>query len=76
MRLFNMTIDTQPISLVINSYLNLKTYSITCITFLDRIVWQKLDQACETGKMSKALWMGHGWVLHGAHGACAHGTET
>jgi hypothetical protein len=71
-----MTIDTQPISLVINSYLNLKTYSITCIIFLDIIVWQKLDQTRESGKMFKALWMGHGWVLHGAHGACVHGIET
>jgi hypothetical protein len=57
-RLFNMTIDTQPILLVIDSYLNLKTHSITCIYFLNIIVWQKLDQACESGKMSKALWMG------------------
>lgn len=76
MHLFNMMIDTWPISLVINFYLNLKTYFITCINFLDIIVWQKLNQACESEKMSKTLWMGHGWVLHGAHRVCMRGIET
>jgi len=61
MHLFNMTIDTQPISLVINSHLNLKTYFITCINFPNKILWQKLDETCESGKMSKALWMGFAW---------------
>jgi hypothetical protein len=48
-------------SLVIKSYLNLKTYFITCINFLNKILWQKLDETCESGKMSKALWMGFAW---------------
>jgi hypothetical protein len=35
-------IDTQHLLVIINSYLNLKTYSITFINYLDTIVWQKL----------------------------------
>jgi hypothetical protein len=56
-------IDRQHIPLVINSYLNFKTYSITFINCLDRIVWQKLNEEWETWKRSKASWMGHGaWM--------------
>jgi hypothetical protein len=68
MWLFDVTIDMWPIPLVINSYLNLKTYSITCINCYDGIVQQKLNQAFESEKRFKALWTGHGWVLHG--GTC------
>jgi len=53
----------QRIPIVINSYLNLKTYSITFINCLYRIVRWKLDKMWESWKRSKASWMGHGaWM--------------
>jgi hypothetical protein len=56
-------IDTQRLLVIINSYLNLKTYSITFINYLDTIVWQKLYEVWESWKRSKASWMGHGaWM--------------
>jgi len=61
--LFVVTIDMRRIVVIINSYLNLKTYSITFINCLDRIVLWKLDKVWESWKRSKVSWMGHGsWM--------------
>lgn len=61
MCLFDVTIDTWSIPLVINSYLDLKTYSITCMNCSNGIVQQKLNQTCESGKRLKR----YGWVWMG-----------
>jgi hypothetical protein len=53
----------QHILVVINSYLNLKTYSITFINCLDKVVWWKLDKMWKSWKRFKMSWMGHGaWM--------------
>jgi hypothetical protein len=53
----------QHIPVVINSYLNFITYSITFINCLDKVVWPKLEEVWESWKRSKASWMGHGaWI--------------
>jgi hypothetical protein len=56
--LFVVTIDTWCIPLVINSYLNLKTYSITFSNCPDRVVRWKTKR----GKVEKGLKC-HGWVM-------------
>jgi len=60
---FIVMIDTWCIPLIINSYLNFKTYSITFINCPNRVVWQKLEKMWESWKRFKASWMGHGaWM--------------
>jgi hypothetical protein len=53
--------DTRCISVVNNSYVKLKTYSITFINCLDRVVLWKLDEKCKSWKRFEALWMGIAW---------------
>jgi hypothetical protein len=54
-----MTIDTQCIPLVINSYLNFKTYSIIFINYFHKVVRWKLNEMWESWKGLKC----HGWVM-------------
>jgi len=76
-----MSINMQCIWLVINSYLNLKTYSITFINCFNKVVQQKLNEVLESWKRSKTSWMGHrawGWniilgTLHISMGICFEG---
>jgi len=44
-----------------NSYLNLKTYSIILINFFNKIIQEKLDETWESWKRSKTSWMGITW---------------
>ncbi len=60
---FVVMIDMWCILIVINSYLKLKTYSITFINCLNKGVWQKLNEMWESWKRFKTLCMGHGaWM--------------
>ncbi len=54
-------INMQHILLVINPYLNLKTYSITFISCLDKIIWRKLNKKWESWKRPKISLMGIAW---------------
>jgi hypothetical protein len=56
-----MTIDMRHILLVINSYLNFKTYSITFINCRDKVIQWKLDKVLKSWKRSKMSWIGIAW---------------
>jgi hypothetical protein len=59
--LFIVMIDTWCILVINNSYLNFKTYCITFIICLDRIVQRKLNETWESWKRFKVSWMGITW---------------
>jgi hypothetical protein len=56
--MFVVILDTKPISLEINSYINLKIYSIVFINVPYKIVQRKIHGACKSGKRCKLRWMG------------------